>query len=66
MPDKKQTWSLIVSKTKKVVISHEPDLDVIKVKSLKLIEEGEDYKYLIQRFINKRTAGTDELSVYFS
>lgn len=62
----KQTWRLIVKKTGEVVIKSEQDLDVIKVKSLKLIEDRKGKKHAIQYFENDILVDTEEVSVYFS
>ena len=70
MPDKKQTWRLIVKKTGEVVIKSDKldDRQVlsIKAKSLDLIKKEEDSKYQIQYFEDYLFKGADELSVYFS
>lgn len=64
MSDKKQTWKLVTKKGD-TVVNPEPDLDTIRVESLKLIEAKEDHNYLIQYFEDYKLIDEDELSVYF-
>ena len=65
MTDIKQTWRLIIKKTGEPIIDSTSTLDEIKVKSLELIESGDDMKYQIMYFENDLIVETVDLTVYF-